>query len=379
MLQWVAADLRTGRVLADLPGVAAQDPLRHSISNYDTATVTLSIGGAGSEWERATIPGGSVLACYDDADNTSTTMGPIRWAGYVNQRSRDATTSDLALSLVTIEGYFDRRFVGDVTWPGTTHRDDVIASVLTGYVAEGSDPGLPLQLVYTRLGGPTLGAQTVWLNSDNASVLSRLSEVIGLCGGEFTVGWSWTADNTGIYPTAYFGDRIGAAAAAGLGPPVLFEMPGSVAAATLVEDYSSGAGATKVVAYASTPSSSGTTPYSPPVKLPTVAGFRPTFEYRFSPAQRVGDATTLQQYATKALATLAPGGQALALTLSADPAASVTRKLGVDWQLGDDVGVNIAACDAFPAGYTATGRVIAYEVTDTTVTPVFADPTTYGG
>lgn len=212
MLQWIAADLRTGRLLADLPAVTTSGPLRHSISGYDTASVSMDVTGA-VEWERATLPGGAVLAVYDDDDNAYGYLGPIQWGGFVVQRTRDAGTSQVELSLATIEQYFDRRYVGDVAWAATLHRDDLIGWLFTKYVAEGTEPGLPLALAYTVGGGPAIGALTVWQNTDNATVLARLTEVCARWGGEFTARWSWSADQTSIFPVVYWGDRVGTAAA----------------------------------------------------------------------------------------------------------------------------------------------------------------------
>lgn len=382
-LQWVSADLRTGGIIADLPGVLAPDALRRSVSNYDTATLTLDLGGAPPEdWERATMPCAAVLACYDDAEDTpGVTPGPIQWAGFVTQRVRDPASAQVSLSLATLEAYFDRRYVGDVTWPIATHRDDLIASMLTQNVkTTGADAGIDnLRLNYKAGGGPALGKSTqppiVWQNTDNATVLSRLTDVLGRWGGEFAVEWSWSSDNTALIPTVYFGDRVGTSATAGLGPAVAFEFPGSIASAQSTEDYSQDSGANKIVAYSSGQGS--VTPYAPPVRA-TKSGFeRPTFEYRYSPVSSETDTTVLQTYAKKQLAQMAPGKQSIAVTLSRDPGSTVARRLGVDWRLGDDIGLIIQPCDAFPAGYVSAGRVIAYEVTDTIITPTFADPTVY--
>lgn len=158
-----------------------------------------------------------------------------------------------------------------------------------------------------------------------------------------------------------------------MNPQVTFEMPGSIAAAELVEDYSGQYGATKIVAYSS---GNGTvTPYATPVY--TGDPIRPTFEYRYSPSNTEPDTAVLRGYAKGAAAILGPGGQAFTLTLSADPKATASRRPGVDWNLGDDVACVIGPCDAFPAGYQRSGRVIAYERTESTVTPIFADPAVY--
>jgi len=107
-LQWVAADALTLRVLEDLPTLHVDYPLRRSLGQYETGTAHLDLDGAPPQWPRATLPGASVLACFDDTDPARS----IQWAGLVIGRTR-SPIDVVDLSLITLEGYLDRRYVGD--------------------------------------------------------------------------------------------------------------------------------------------------------------------------------------------------------------------------------------------------------------------------
>lgn len=380
--QWVSADLRTGRVIADLPSVDVDYPLRRTLSNFDTATGHLYLDGAPPNWVRATLEGAAVLACYDDVIlDDGTQPRAIEWAGYVTGCTPAAEDDKVDLSLTTLEGYFDRRYVEDETYAGGWRA--IVADIVTKYVTDaGTDPGLQLLALDYSGDGAAPDGPLVWQNTDNATVLSRINQLIGQFGGEFTVEWAWSGDGQSLVPTLVFGDRIGQVATLA-SPAVTFEIPGMVATAQQSRDYSDGRGANKVVAFSS---GEGTvTPYAPPVYAADLQG-RPTFEYRYSPKTSESDLTVLASYARQALKILAPGAQSVTVSLaSTDPAAMRGRRLGVDWRIGDDVGYVIGGVGqdgkdtvpAFPGGLVGVGRVIAYELNDTTVNPIFADPVIY--
>lgn len=387
-IQWVSADLLTGRVIADLPGFDAQWPLRRTISNYETATGTLHlIDQSPVNWERAIYEGGSLLFCYDDGDP----LQAILWCGYVvGTPSRSTSSNDVTVTLATFEAILDRVYVGDTTYLTTQHRDDIIADLINSWFIPGSGISY-LQLAYTAGNGPfpvampnppVANAALVFQNTDNATVKARIDQVCAQLGGEYTVDWAWANSNQNIVPTIRFSGRIGQKAAAGLAPGVTFEMPGVLISAAQSKDYSQGAGANKVTPY-STGQGSNTTPFGTPVLGP-VDG-RPTWEYRYQPAPSL-TAAQLQQYATQAVGVLAPGKQTV--TLVAATARTAGRRYGTDWMLGDDIGYNIpasyldergnlVAVRAFPNGLSGVGRVIGFELTDISIAPLLADATIY--
>lgn len=384
-VQWVAADLRTGLILADLPGIFADYPLRHTIGIYDTATVHLLLDGAPPNWERAVQEGASVLALYDE----TLPGNPIMWAGYVVTQTRnvgeptDGTADQVDLSLATLEAYFDRRALDNVTYT-SEGQNAIIADLTNNFIIDSmSVPGLTqLQVVYTDPG--TLRTFT-YLTTDWATVYTRMTQLSALQGGpEFTVSWAFSTDGMSIIPTLTIADRIGSPASAGLGPATTWSMPGCVSSVTQTRDYSSGQGANRVRAYSSGQGSS--TPMS---AYQTAADYegRPTFDYVYSPSSSITDVPTLTSYAQQAVAFLEPGAVALALT----GAIMESPKLGSDWVIGDDIGYSVGGLDAngndtvlaFPGGISGVGRAVAVEIggqsgyMPTLISPILAQATLY--
>jgi hypothetical protein len=344
-LQWLAADLATGLVRADLTTFEPQWPLRHPLSD-------------------------------DDADAAKAIM----WAGYVTLTDPDTGTDAVALSLSTVEGYLSRRYVPDVTYTAGTLRDDIIVDVVNRWVTAGIGPipGVPVPVHKVGSGGPPLPADRVWQNTDNATVKARIDELHGEFGGEYSASWTW-ADGQHLAVTLYVGDHIGAVSTTGI-PAVTFEQPGPIVSVKQPTDYGDGAGANVVTAYSSGQGS--VTPYAPPVTVTDPAG-RPVFEYRYQPVASEIDPAVLARHSQQALAVLGPGARPLALTLAIEELVT-GRRLGADWRVGDDVGYHVEPCNAFVAGLDGTARVIAVEIGGdatgpTTVTPVFAQPEIYTG
>ena len=394
--QWLSVDLKTGGVLADLPSLDVEWPLRRSLSNVETATAHLYLAGAPRNWRRAAMEGAAVLACYDDVTlPDGSTPKAIEWAGYVS--GADINETDIVdLSAVTAEGYLERRYAEDITY--TCDPDyvgeapvvvvdgwqDVAADLVTRWVVDGSEPGLDLLTVVQGGTGAAFDGPIIMQNTDNATILTRLNELVGRFGGEFAVEWAWTADRKHLKPTLYVGDRIGQAATRS-SPAVTFEVPGVITSVRQRRDYSDGQGANKIVAFSSGEGS--VTPYAAPVYAADFEG-RPTFEYRFSPQQSEPDTAVLGRFAAQAMKILGPGARPVTVTIAAaDEKAMRGRRLGVDWRLGDDVGYVIGGVGqdgkdllaGWPGGISGVGRVIGYEFDETTYSPVFAQPEIYGG
>ncbi len=382
-LQWVSADLATGKIIADLPGISPDYPLRRTIGLYDTATVHLYLDQAPENWERAVQEGASVLACYDDTVMPDGTQpNAIVWAGWVVTQIRNTATDTVDLSLATIEAYFDRRQVTDTAYV-TVGQNAIIADLISKFVVTvGGTPGIPLTVTTSGAGTPQ--TQT-YLTTDWATVYSKMTQLNGLQNGpEFTCDWAWSSDGLSILPTLHIADRIGTAAMAGLEPATTWAMPGCVSDATQTRDYSSGKGANRVRAYSSGQGDGvPTSPYFVAANLNN----RPTFDFIYQPAASITDQPTLNSYAQQGVAFLAPGSVALTLT----GAIVESPHLGVDWFLGDDLGYQIGGLDengndtvlAFPGGISGVGRAIAYEIggqsgqQPTTITPILAQAILY--
>lgn len=368
-LRWVAVEARTGLVIADLPGLDV-GTVKATIGRYESCTATLPVPTAPANWLRATLPGGTCLVLLDDP-GTGVQSTPV-WGGLVSTRQRGiGDTVDLGVA--TVEAYLDRRYVGDITYSGLL-QSQIVQSLVETFAAEGAPSGLPgLPFEVQRIPGADPARDRTYADADDKTVYAALQALAGLQGGiEWTVVWQWRTDDPThprLIPVVQVGSRLGTSPTPGLKPSATFEAPGAVTDALLVEDYSTGKGATSVVAYSSGQGSAR--PQSPP-QLATDPD-RPTFEYRWSPSSSITDVDTLTSHAQRALALLAPGANALSLAadLSAAPA------LGRDWGLGDDVGYKLAGA-GFPAGLEGVGRAIGWQLELPTqgktgqVTPILA-------
>lgn len=368
-LAWVSTDARTGVVLADLPGLECAS-VNRSIGRYEAASASLPLPGAPENWLLATRHGGANLILLSD--------GVPIYGAMVTQRPR-GTGDDLPLALATLESYLDRRLMGDVTYTGVG-QNDMVADWFANFVTVGPLGGVPFRVQYTTAGAGQV-RDRAYLRADRKTVYSALTELSADLGGpEWTVEWEWQHSPERITPVFYVGDRIGQAHAPALAPAVTFQAPGCIIDAVMVEDYSSGKGANSVIAYSS--ATADVVPQSPAQVAPDDG--RPTFETDIQPSTSITDIATLTSHAQSALATLAPGGSALAMSAN----VSTAPPLGSAWVLGDDVGYIIGGLEAdphnpagresvpaFPGGISGVMRCVGWELTldgVQTVTPILA-------
>lgn len=381
-LTGIACRFTDGRVIADLPTLDPQYPVRHTLSTYDTARAYLNLEGAPNNWRRATLPFGSWICFYDDEDPDETPQ----WVGTIVNRTPSGTESRIPLDLVTAEGYADRRYVRDETHTTAEGRNAIIASTVPKYLVDGATgavasglPGFPITAVQLGGAGPHPAEDLVWQNADNVSCLGRWLQVIGQLGGEFTIEWDWVTADDGakaLAATLKVGDRIGNAALPGFGPVVTFDMPGPLTSYSEPEDYSAGKGANVVTAYSS--GQGETVPFAPDVVAADFGG-RGAVEFRWQPAPSISP-TALAQYGQQWAPILLPGQRVASLGVSLS--RSEGRRFGRDWRLGDDIGWNVKPIDekgapilAFPKGTSGVGRTLAVELTSPTVlTPILGVP-----
>jgi hypothetical protein len=374
-IRWLSADLRTGGDVTDLPTFVPEFPIRRTLGGYDTATGALMLDGAPPHWPTLIREGGRLLACYDDQDSAK----QIQWAGFVVEQTRNTGQPGVAVSLATIEAYFDRRFVGDLSY--SQAGQNLIASDLVLLFASDfpGDPGIPLY-VDNIDGTDGTPRDRAYKDKDNATLLTRLSQLAGVIGGiEWTVEWEWTPNGEALQARFRVGSRIGISAAAGMVPAASFQMPGYVLEAQQVRSYADGNGANEVTAYSSGQAAADSVPTSGPIRAADFAG-RPLFQKRYQPGSSITDTATLTDYARKAIAVLAPGSTPVTLTAQL---ADETRH-GNLWRVGDDVtyqiGGTVDQADGttreivpqFPGGLAGIGRAIAYEVNAATISPILA-------
>ncbi len=363
-LAWVATDARTGRVLAELPDLEVRSVSR-TIGTYTSTTATLPLAGAPANWLRATLPRAAALVLLVD--------GRPVWGGDVTRRDRDNGDA-ITLSLASFEAYLDLRYVGGVRYTGVG-QNLVVADLVDRYVVDTTaDAGRPLRVEV--LDGPGSTRDRWYDDGDDKTVLSVLQELSGVVGGpEWTVVWEHRTGPERYTPVLQVGSRVGRAVPAGLGPAATFDLPGSVTATRLVEDWAHGRGATSVVAVST--ADGDLRPQSRPRRSGDPE--RPLVEYRWTPSTSITTTAVLEEHAARALAALSRGSVALELT--ADLSAAPT--LGRDWDAGDDVGYVIGGVDqhghetvpAFPGGLSGTARAIGWTLEldgSPTVTPVLS-------
>lgn len=363
-LHWVGCDLVSGRIVEDLPDVTVSGALSSVLATHTSASLELPIplGGPGKaaiDWRAATDVARTMIVCV--------LAGEPVWAGIPLMR-RSGTKATVALPCVTLEGYLDRRFVGDHTWTQQDEASVIAAGLLGDAAAEGI--GLTIDAPATG----TLRDRT-YRDQDDKTIYSALRELMGVEGGpEWTIALRWAdgAQNV-VEKVAVVRERIGVAAAI---PTATFDVRaaavadsagGSSATYEYTEDYSSGKGANHIVG---TSSGQGETrPQSAP-QSHVVPGM-PRWEFRFQPSSSITDTGVLDAHAARALALMVDGGRSLTITAraGADPV------LGSDWGLGDDIGYDLQG-HGHPDRLQGVARAIGWQLhpQEETVTPILLLP-----
>jgi hypothetical protein len=354
-LTWVATDLKTGAILADLPGLIVPS-VKTTLGRYEPAQGVLPLPTAPENWERATLDGASVMNLLEDD-------API-WGGMVTEPTRSEGDT-VPLNLATGEAYFDRRFVGDEVFV-QVGQNVIVKTLVEKYAVAGPLGGVPFRVQFTTPGNGKLRDRT-YKDADDKTLYSVLTDLMGVIDGpEWTVGWERQHNPERITPVLYVGDRIGVAPGPGFGPGATFEMPGCVSRFVMVRSFANGRGANSVVA---TSTATGDMRPQSPAQL-AVDPIRPTFEHRWTPSTSITEVDTLVGHALAALRILKTGSAAIAF--SADFASAPTG-----WGIGDDIGYSITA-PSFPNGVSGTARCIGWErtISETSViTPTLFDTT----
>lgn len=360
---WHSFDLRTLRrgpelTVQELPALSRMvgeptDVSGLAVLCYDTLAETSDDGlattaGAVPGWQEATLPGRTMLVALNESQT------PI-WGGMVLRRRSDAGAW-VTLDLVTLEGYFDRRYVKDHDYVETT-QGAIVSGVITGDV-------IPTGVPFTVDANSPTKRERTYFEDEDKTVLSVLQDLMGVEGGpEFTVDLQWAdGDQTRLDAVVRVRDRIGAAHPL----PARFDMPGPVTAFTYTEDYGADNGANDVLATSSGEGSLRPTSQHQVATDLLAAGWA-RFERRFTPSTSIVETDTLDDHARAELAETRDGLTQLTLVAHLDTAPRV----GDDFDLGDDV-TAVLTCPRFPAyigpdggwvpGFTRTLRCIGWEI-----------------
>lgn len=346
---WVATEVLTGQVIADLPKLDVPR-CKKVIGRYEPATGTLPLVGAPVDWERILTGGATNFHLLRDNPDDPAHGIPV-WGGMITEDT--LTESDVVeFPMSTIEAYFDRRYVGDETYTGVG-QNLIVKDLVEKYAAAGPNGGIPIRVVIVNGGSGKLRDRT-YIDRDDKTLYSVLTDLMGIDDGpEWTVGWEWKSNPERITPVLYVGDRIGAPVTPGLGPSAVFEIPGAATRFSRYRSYANGKGANVVMAVSS--GQGDDRPQSAPVVIPDT--LRPTFEHRFTPSTSIKNTQTLEDHAASRAAFLAGGTVALEMGAAADKAP----QLDVDWSIGDDIGFRVTA-PAFPNGLEGVARAVGWEL-----------------
>ena len=368
-LRWLAVSLLTGKVICDLPGIVLQDPLRRTLGQYESATVRLLLDEHTSpSWLTGTRKGSTALIAYRGDPGSEV----IHWGGVVLRRKRTLGSNVVEMTLATPECYLDARYTGPYTTdPGGTGATKSQNTIVSDLVAQFcvANQGLPISVVTLDDGRLVPSLLEQYNDYDDKTVYSNLQTLSSLLNGpEWTAHWVWDQAAGTITPVLYVGNRIGFAVPAGLAPQAWFDSS-NLLAGSVEENYSKGKGANDVTAVSSGQGLARPQASSPNPPSSSLDG-RPRWQFRFQPSTSIQDPLTLQQHADRAYSLLADGTNTVVLRA----AASAYPRLGVDWNIGDDIGWEFEGI-AFPGGLSGVSRAVGYETDENYTSPVLYAPT----
>jgi hypothetical protein len=369
VVTWLGCDLVSGRIIEELPELTPSGgSLSGLLAAYTSTSLRLPIalGGHGApprDWLGATEPGRTMIVAV--------LQGQPVWAGIVLVR-RGGTDANVELAAVTVEGYLDRRYVGDHPWD----QQDEASVIAAGLIADAQTEGINFVVDAPPTG--TLRDRRYY-DEDDATVYSRLRELMGVRDGpEWAVRLSWAdASQTAVAKTIMVRKRIGyvsetptAVYSTGTASAVVDAAGAAEARYVYTEDYGAGYGANHVVA---TSSGEGEQrPQSDPARAEQLlaAGW-PRWEHRSSPGSSISNPEILNAHAQRIRDLMGAGAHTLTIVARAD----AYPLLGRDWWPGDDIGYDLVG-HRHPDGVTGVARAIGYDLDPVagTISPILLAP-----
>ncbi|QOX82051.1 hypothetical protein H8R18_01350 [Nanchangia anserum] len=313
-----SCDIKTGEILAELPTRPSGDVTR-ALMTTTTASFSLPIADPACprDWLGYTAPWRVVFVLASDD-------GRIWWAGIPTARTFNAASEKVEISASSLEAYLGRRYVPARRFDRTDQAD--IAAWL---VSSTLDAGIPIEI-----DAPATGVlrDREYTTDEAGTVLQRLTDLSGVIDGPewwIETAWATPGERSRIKHVFHVGyPRIGVAATR---PQAVFEIPGGLLDLKLEERWGESEAATLVVV--SGEGEGETKPISSDhVALKQEWAGYPRLEVR-QQAQNVTEMATLEAKAEKTLARLSTGTRVLSLSQALD----ASPRLGVDWDMGDDV------------------------------------------
>lgn len=361
--RWVATD-SSGYIIAALPSLIPDGPLRRTMGRYESQTFQLVVTPqTDPSWMAATREGAGALIAYVGEPGAERVI----WGGIVLKRER-GLDNRVKLTAVTPEGYLDGRYTGDYSVTGRDQNliaSDLIGKAALGHASAPGSGGWPFTV--RVVGGAGVARDRTYADKDDKTLFSALDQLSGAgsesgaAGPQWMTGWEWQHGPDRIVVVATVGTRVGAAKTAGLSAPVAFT-PGMMTTASHVADYSPGNGGNVVTAV-----SSGEGEDRPQQTAGVYQPGRPVWEVRFTPSTSITNLATLLGHATERLGTIANGSQVITCTL----ARAGAPRVGIDWDLGDDADVTIDG-PLFPEPITTTAQIVGYDLDADSITPYLA-------
>lgn len=353
---WLACNLVSGDIIDELPDLVGS--ISRTLGEYTSSSLSTPLIQSGRA-SRRDILGSTSLA---NVAIVAVVNDRPTWAGTVLDR-KYGTQGTLELGVATLEGYLERRFVGNLGPYTNVDESSVIARNLLLQAGDKLGVGTGIGML---IDAPPTGTlrDIEYKATDRKTVYDCLTELMDLDDGpEWTVDLEWTS--TRMSSVAWIGrvrKRIGVASEAPhsvfeITAPSVFSAQGtSDASYTIREDFTADHGANYIVAYSSGQDDSQ--PASDPHwDTETLGQGRPIFEKHFQPATDVRAKAVLDSYATAELARTKYGTRSVDITARWD----APPRINLDWGLGDDVGYDLRG-HGNPDGIQGQGRLISWEL-----------------
>lgn len=333
--QWYACDLVTGEKIARLHLMTGSWQRALGAYTQDSLTLPVPLSGLGSLgpllYQSTDIPRVMIVNILH---------GVPAWGG-IPLRVAGGTGATVGLGCVSIEGYLNRRFVGEHQWSQADQ-----AEIAAGLVADAQTEGINL-----TIDAPDTGVlrDRTYHADEGARVYKRLQELMDVSGGpEWTIDLQWGDEGqTWVEKIFRLRPRIGRS------DPVVTVRSVGATSYTWTLDWSDGMGANHVVAYSS--GEGDAKPTSVPARDDfALSAGTPRFERRWQPSSSIKDPEVLDEHAVSELARIGKGTKTLELEArwQVEPGW-----WGINMHLGDTIAYDLKG-HMHPVGISGTARIV---------------------